>query len=931
MNPRQYERVMQLVEVLMDYAPEELEARITEECSGDDSLRREVVKLLAQDKPASSFLEESPLAVLSTLSADEEPDYLIGQHIGAYRITEEIGRGGMGAVYKGVRDDEQYQTEVAIKLIKRGMDTNFILRRFRNERQILANLNHPNIARLLDGGTTSDGLPYFVMERIEGQPLDKYCDEQRLSTTERLKLFRTVCSAAQYAHQNLVIHRDLKPSNILVTKDGTPKLLDFGIAKILRANSTAQTVEATATAYRVMTPEYASPEQIKGEQATTASDVYSLGVLLYELLTGHRPYRFKNRRPDEVAQVICEQEPERPSTAISRAEEVAPAESAGSERQTREHLCQVRSSAPDKLRRRLRGDLDNIVLMAMRKESAQRYNSVEEFSADIQRHLNGLPVRARGETLAYQSAAFLKRKVARNWRASLSLLLLVLLMVGATAALSIYWTKSGSALPATNATIKSIAVLPFKYTGSGPEDNPMLGVGLADILITRLGRTRKLEVRPMSAVQTFLSGDINPRPIGESLGVDVVLSGSIQREGETISITAEMVSVKDGSVRWKRLFSGKLQDIVTMQNTISEEVAQALTLQLTEAERRILTGHHTNNAKAYELYVRGRFFWNKRLPEGYAQAIEHFNQAVALEPDYAEAYAGLADAYALLACVVEQIDKRPERMRIAKEQARKALSIDETLAEPHATLGFIGWHYEWDWEASGRQFKRALELNPSYATGHQWYSFLLLRLGRMDEAVAEMRRARELDPLSAIINQDYAEILYHARHYDEAIEAANKTLELSPAAIGATKKTLEISPDNGYMREIIMGAYYHKGAYEEYINRQQERVRLTGRQPEALRALATAYYLVNRKNEGQKILDELKQRGESLELDPLSHYFVFGDKKKIYELLEKEYGYRGAGITQIHNHPDWDDLRADPRIQEYIRLTGLSHIQNTQD
>lgn len=916
MSSHEYQKVMKIVDVLMDCEPAELEARIRKECSGDESLRREVEKLLAEDKPESSFLEESPLNALSLLPLAEEEDRFIGKQVGSYRITEEIGRGGMGAVYKAVRADDQYHTEVAIKLIKRGMDTDFVLRRFRNERQILANLNHPHIARLLDGGSTEEGLPYFVMEYIEGEPIDKYSDTQKLSITGRLKLFRAVCSAVQFAHQNLVIHRDLKPSNIIVTAEGSPKLLDFGIAKILRLESSLQTIEATATIFRVMTPEYASPEQVQGEHLTTRSDVYSLGVLLYELLTGHRPYRFKNRRPEEVARIICDQEPERPSTAVSRTDNLSTTDGAEEIRVTRESISEVRGGSPEKLQRLLRGDIDNIILKAMRKEPLDRYASVDEFSEDIGRHLAGLPVRARNQTITYQGLTFFKRNVARNWQTSLIVLLSVVLLVGAVAGLSAYLIRRRSEPAAGNLTIRSIAVLPFKYTGSGPEDNPMLGVGLTDTLITRLGQTRKLEVRPLSAVQTFLSGDVNPRPIGESLGVDVVLSGSIQREGETISITAEMVSVKDGSVLWKRLFSGKLQDILTVQNMISEEVAQALTLQLTEAERRTLTRHHTNNVKAYQLYVSGRYFWNKRTPEAYATAIEHFTQAVALEPEYAEAHSGLADAYALLSCVVEQFDKRAERMRIAKEQALKALNIDETLAEPHATLGFIAWHYEWDWEASDREFKRALELNPSYATAHQWYSLLLIRLGRTDEAVAEMRHARELDPLSAIIIQDYAEILYHARRYDEAIEAAHKTLELAP--------------DNEYMRAIIAGAYYQKGAYQEYINQHEEKVRLTERKPDALRALAVAYFGVNRKSEGQKIFDELKLRGESVELDPLSTYYVFGEKKKLYQLLESEYKYRGAGITDIQNNPGWDDVRSDPRIQEYIRLTGLSQYQTVR-
>jgi TolB-like protein len=632
--------------------------------------------------------------------------------------------------------------------------------------------------------------------------------------------------------------------------------------------------------------------------------------MLYELLTGHRPYRFKTRRPDELARIICEQEPERPSTAVSRINNKTTVAGDGTTSPTDTVL---RGHSPVKLQKLLRGDLDNIILKAMRKQPASRYSSVQEFSADIGRHLSGLPVHARNQTIAYHGLAFLRRRITPNWKQILFVVLGVLVLSVAIAGYSNYLLRRRVEKPAAYPAIRSIAVLPFHYAGSGPADNPTLGLGFTESLITSLGQTGKLEVRPLSAVQTFISGDVNPQPIGESLGVDVVLSGRIQRDGETTSITAEILSIKDGKVLWKRLLSGRHNEIVSLQNTIAEEVAQALTLQLSEAEHRNLTRSRTNNARAYELYIRGRYFWNKRTPDAYESAIEYFNQAIALDPDYAEARAGLADAYALLACVVEQFDKRAERMKIAKEQALKSLEIDETLAEPHATLGFIGWHYDWDWATSDREFKRALQLNPSYATAHHWYSFLLIRLGRSDEAVAEIKQARDLDRVSPIMNQDYTEILYFARRYDETIEAAHKTLELAP--------------DNAYMRALILSSYLHKGAQQEYIGSLQEQVRLSGRKPADLQDLATGFFRLNRKEEGRQVLNELQQRGVKPVFDELSEYFVFGDKQKIYEMLQREYNYRGAGITMIHRHPDFDEIRSDPRIQEYIRLTGLSQFQ----
>src|SRR5437868_3945156 len=320
------EQVNKIVEAALTLAPSARAAYLDDACT-DELLRRDVETTIAMRDVSGQFKgttnAEGPTAILQDadtigLSADEQQKLFDDTTIGPYRILRRIGQGGMGAVYLAQRDDAEFKQQVAIKLVKRGMDTEFVLRRFRNERQILAALNHPNIARLLDGGTTSDGRPYFVMEYIEGKPITEYADEQRLSTAERLQLFQEVCAAIHYAHQNLVIHRDIKPSNILVTAEGTPKLLDFGIAKLLNPDLAAQTLEATAVAIRLMTPEYASPEQVKGEAITTASDVYSLGVLLYELLTGHRPYRLNSHAPHEVARVVCEEEPRLPSDAATR-------------------------------------------------------------------------------------------------------------------------------------------------------------------------------------------------------------------------------------------------------------------------------------------------------------------------------------------------------------------------------------------------------------------------------------------------------------------------------------------------------------------------------------------------------------------------------------------------------------------------------------
>jgi serine/threonine protein kinase len=422
MNPERWQQIKEAFQSAVELPPgAERAAFLARACGADVAMRERVESLLAAHERAEGFIESPAYEGLAeSLAGDEAQD--VDRRIGHYKIVREIGRGGMGAVYLAERADGQYDQRVALKLIKRGMDTDFILARFRHERQVLASLDHPHIARLLDGGTTDDDLPYLVMEHVEGRPVDEYCDALKLDTVARLKLFRLICAAVNYAHQRLVVHRDLKPSNILVNEEGQPKLLDFGIAKILDADSSSN-AEPTATALRLLTPEYASPEQATGQPVTTASDVYSLGVLLYELLTGHRPYRLKSRVPEELARAINSSQPERPSVIVTRVEEVS-APDGSTERLTPERVSETREGRPDKLSRRLRGDLDNIVLMALRKEPERRYSSVEQFSEDIRRYLTGRPVNAREDTFRYSAAKFVRRNRAAVVAASLVVLAL---------------------------------------------------------------------------------------------------------------------------------------------------------------------------------------------------------------------------------------------------------------------------------------------------------------------------------------------------------------------------------------------------------------------------------------------------------------------------------------------------------------------------
>ena len=398
MKPQRWQEIKAALHQALELRPE-LRGEFLDKIGAEDAeLRAELESLLAAHEAARDEFLNTPAAAASEFVTDP----WVGRDIGAYRLIELIGAGGMGEVYRAGRADHAYEKQVAVKLIRAGHDSAHVVQRFRNERQILASFDHPNIARLLDGGTSEAGLPYFVMELVAGEPIDAYCNRKRLDVNQRVRLFLEVCAAVQYAHQRLIVHRDLKPSNILVTAEGVPKLLDFGIAKILgRADANAST--ETKSMVRLLTPDYASPEQIRGEPITTASDVYSLGLVLYALLTGLKPHDgAAGRTPLGMPRAAADWEPQRPSVAVRRA-------AVGDEPDASEARSAARQNSPRSLSRRLRGDLDNIVLMALRADPRRRYESVEQFALDLRRHLSSHPVLARPDTLGYRTAKFVAR------------------------------------------------------------------------------------------------------------------------------------------------------------------------------------------------------------------------------------------------------------------------------------------------------------------------------------------------------------------------------------------------------------------------------------------------------------------------------------------------------------------------------------------
>jgi TolB-like protein/Flp pilus assembly protein TadD/tRNA A-37 threonylcarbamoyl transferase component Bud32 len=731
----QWIRIKELFVLAVERDVGERAAFLEHACAGDAELLDRVQALLASDARTESFLETPAMLPSGTLPVEDEMEWMIGRRVGPYQIIREIGRGGMGTVFLADRADDQIRKQVAIKLVKRGMNTDAVVRRFRRERQILAQLDHPNIAKLLDAGAIEEGLPYFIMDCVDGLPIGAYCEGHLLPVAERLQLFLAVCSAVEYAHRHGVVHQDIKPANILVTAEGIPKLLDFGIAKVLNPELSVQTAETATSATRPMTPQYASPEQVRGEPVTPASDIYSLGVLLYELLTGRRPYRLEERTPQEIERIVCEEEPEKPKVVTDHGG--------------------------------LSSDLDTIVLMAMRKEPERRYKSVAEFAEDIRRHLQGRPVTARPNTLVYRGAKFVRRNRGIAGAA---------VIIAALAVALVLEVVRRSPDKPSNRAIQSIAVLPLENVSRDPRQEPFID-GMTDALIGDLGKIKSLRVISRGSVMRYKGAHKSAALTARELNANALVEGSVLRSGDRVRISFQLTAGAMDRVLWTQTYDRDLQDVPAMESDVARAIAREIQIQLTPQEEARLSSSSPVNRQAYEAYLRGQYQLYKHTREGYEKSLQHFKEAIDIDSAYAPAWAGLADGYYEISTAV--LPAR-EAMPKARAAALRALAIDGTFAEAHATLAQVQSQYDWDWAAAEGSYKRALELNPSYAQGHLYYGWYLANQGRMDEAIRETAEAQRLDPLPPWRATNLAWMYYLARRTDQAIVQYRKILELDP-------------------------------------------------------------------------------------------------------------------------------------------------------
>jgi len=760
-DPQRWDRLKTILgEALEQNSSAARIALVEQRCGEDTDLLEEAESLLAEaeallNERTDSF-EDCAQNAASTFWQEGPPRG--GERVGAYVIVRELGRGGMGTVFLAERADGQFEKQVAIKILNPGADTAEILRRFRAERQILARLDHPNIARLLDAGTTDDGLPYFIMDYIVGAPVTRYAIAQRLSMRQRLELFLKICAAVEFAHRNLVVHRDIKPSNILANAEGEPKLLDFGIAKLLAKDQDA--AQLTTEAQQHLTPICASPEQAKGDPITVATDIYSLGALLYEMLSDQKPHRFSTARPtrEELALVVAEQVPAPPSSVASDAQTA----------------------------RLLRGDLDAIVLFAMQKEPGMRYTTVADFAADIRRHLVREPVVARHPTLGYRTKCLFRRNGSRLVASAAAVIVL-------GGVLFAFWSRSerntqeavdmharGIGAPARDVR-KSIAVLPFE--GLGDNNSPSyFADGVQDNILTDLGKVRDLKVISRSGVVPYRGKNRNLKQIGRDLGVANVLEGSVQISGDRVRINAQLIDTQTDSQIWAEQYDRKLEDIFALQSELAQTIAAQLKATLSTDEKAKIWSQPTQDLQAYDFYLRAQAVFRVGGPnmprENWDEAISLLNRAIARDPKFTLAYCLLNEVYVLLYRFGK--DHSPQHLAAAKDAAETALRLEPNSEEARLALARYYYHGLSDY----RQTQQELSKIPS-AASHEVEFFTLAslvarRLGQFEASIRNGEKAVELDPQNTSLAVSLAQTYSGLRRFGDSERVANAAIARIP-------------------------------------------------------------------------------------------------------------------------------------------------------
>jgi serine/threonine protein kinase/Flp pilus assembly protein TadD len=833
-----------------------------------------------------------------------------------YRILEKLGEGGMGEVY--LAEDTRLGRRVALKILPQTFAEDEVrMHRFEQEARAASNLNHPNIVTIYDIGH-ADSLHYIAAEYIDGITLRDHAAEVEIKPLEALEIAIGVASALDAAHQTGVVHRDIKPENIMLRRDGYVKVLDFGLAKWVEGDIDSTDVNAVTKPMGVTQPGavigtyvYMSPEQARGLPVDARADIWSLGCVLYEMIAGRTP--FAGLTKSDMVAAILEREPQ--------------------------PLARYSDHVP--------GELQRIVTKALAKNRDERYQTVKDFLIDLKRLkqelefedrlsrsvqadderdaiLGSLPPVGRSSTdrdtsgvskarntrqsmspaQTVSSAEYIVTGIKNNKRTLLLISIGASLLFISTLAAILYFNRK------PQRTISSVAVLPFVNMANDPEAE-YLSDGITESLINSLSQVPELRVMSRSSSFRYKGASADPRDVGRELGVEAVLVGRVMQRADNLSISVELVDARDNTHLWGKQYNRKLTEILALQDEMARDLSQSLRLRLSGEEEQRLVKRYTDNVEAYQLYLKGRYYWNKRTPDGFNKGLGLFQQAIDTDPSYALAYAGLADSYAMLGdySVLAPREAFPR----AEAAATTALKLDDNLAEGHTSLAFVKMAYQWDWAAADREFRRAIELNPNYATAHQWYASYLVMMGRFDDSIREIKRAQELDPLSRIINANLGLHYYYARKFDESVEQLKKTISLDESFAVA--------------HQYLGRTYIQKGMYREAIAELERARELSSNAPEVVASLGHAYAVAGRTGDAQKVLADLDEIAKERYVLPYFRAAVYtglGDRDQAFQWLERAYEERHPGLVLVNIDPRFDSLRSDPRFTDLIHRLGVA-------